>query len=443
MAPNNLTDAPAWAVQFMKDVPTTWDEVKFIEGYPGKYVIMARRCGQHWYIAGINAQKEAVKTKVDLMAFFKPGTVVTVYSDDAQLNGSTQTVTVGRKKTQPVNITIPENGGVVIDGENATEAPQEKDMAAYLMVYFLEHGHNVYFAISRDGRTFTDVNNGQPVMTGDTLALQKGIRDPHLYRAPDGSFYMALTDLHIYAKEEGLRDTQWEREGYGWGNNRALVLLKSDDLINWKRTNLRVDQAFPELADIGCAWAPATIYDEEAHQLMLTFTMRFGDGTNNIYAAYVNPDYDRLLTFPQPLIHHPQGRPCIDSDITRVGNKYHLYYVAHEQEGGVKHAVSDHASWGYTYEPQWCDPEKTACEAPTLWKMIGKDEWMLMYDVFSARPNNMGFSSTTDFEHYNDLGHFNAKDMKATNFSSPKHGAVIQITEKELQRLQKRWKFKL
>ena len=443
MAPNNLTDAPAWAVQFMKDVPTTWDEVKFIEGYPGKYVIMARRCGQHWYIAGINAQKEAVKTKVDLMAFFKPGTIVTVYSDDAQLNGSTQTVTVGRKKTQPVNITIPENGGVVIDGENATEAPQEKDMAAYLMVYFLEHGHNVYFAVSRDGRTFTDVNNGQPVMTGDTLALQKGIRDPHLYRAPDGSFYMALTDLHIYAKQEGLRDTQWEREGYGWGNNRALVLLKSDDLINWKRTNLRVDQAFPELADIGCAWAPATIYDEEAHQLMLTFTMRFGDGTNNIYAAYVNPDYDRLLTFPQPLIHHPQGRPCIDSDITRVGNKYHLYYVAHEQEGGVKHAVSDHASWGYTYEPQWCDPEKTACEAPTLWKMIGKDEWMLMYDVFSARPNNMGFSSTTDFEHYTDLGHFNAKDMKATNFSSPKHGAVIQITEKELQRLQKRWKFKL
>lgn len=43
LAPNNLTDAPAWAVDFMKKVPTTWDEVKFIDGYPGKYIVMARK----------------------------------------------------------------------------------------------------------------------------------------------------------------------------------------------------------------------------------------------------------------------------------------------------------------------------------------------------------------------------------------------------------------
>jgi len=66
---------------------------------------------------------------------------------------------------------------------------------AYLMVYFLEHGHNVYFAVSRDGRTFIDVNGGNPLMTGDTLAEQKGIRDPHLMRGPDGAFYLAMTDL--------------------------------------------------------------------------------------------------------------------------------------------------------------------------------------------------------------------------------------------------------
>ena len=112
MAPNNLTDAPAWAVQFMKDVPTTWDEVKFIDGYPGKYVIMARRCGQHWYIAGVNAQKDPVKAKVDLSPFFKKGTVVNIYSDDANLNGSAHLITLKSKLITPV--TIPENGGVVI-----------------------------------------------------------------------------------------------------------------------------------------------------------------------------------------------------------------------------------------------------------------------------------------------------------------------------------------
>ena len=43
LAPNNLTDSPSWAIDFMKEVPTTWDEVRFIDGYPGKYVILARR----------------------------------------------------------------------------------------------------------------------------------------------------------------------------------------------------------------------------------------------------------------------------------------------------------------------------------------------------------------------------------------------------------------
>lgn len=326
---------------------------------------------------------------------------------------------------------------------NETKRLEEKDMAGYLMVYFKEHGHNVYFAVSRDGYTFTDVNNGEPVMRGDTIALQKGIRDPHIYRGPDNAFYMSLTDLHIYAKQEGLRDTEWEREGFGWGNNRALVLMKSKDLIHWKRTNMRIDKAFPGLENIGCAWAPATVYDEERGLLMLTFTMRFGDGTNNLYYSYVNNDYDTLLTRPQQLFEYPGNKSCIDSDITRIGNKYHLYYVSHDGVSGVKHAVSDRACGDYNYEPSWCDPEAGACEAPTLWKRMGQDKYVVMYDVFSARPNNMGFSETTDFKNYTDIGHFNGGCMKTANFVSPKHGAVVTITADELSRLEKYWNFKL
>ena len=114
MAPNNLTDAPQWAVQFMKDVPTLWDEVKFIDGYPGRYAIIARRAGTKWFIAGISAQKEPIKTKLDLSPFFKKGTTVTTYTDDAALIGSTKPLKVAAK---PVAVTIPENGGLVIVGE--------------------------------------------------------------------------------------------------------------------------------------------------------------------------------------------------------------------------------------------------------------------------------------------------------------------------------------
>ena len=113
LAPNNLDDAPAWAIDFMKQVPTTWDEVRFIDGYPGRYVIMARRHGDKWYVVGISAQKEPVKQKLDLTAFFNKGTEISLYADDAQLQGTCSTVKL--KKTV-LPIAIPENGGFVIVG---------------------------------------------------------------------------------------------------------------------------------------------------------------------------------------------------------------------------------------------------------------------------------------------------------------------------------------
>ena len=65
LAPNNLKDAPAEAIEFMKNVPTTWDETHFIDGYPGKFVVMARRKGERWFVAGINAGPEPYKLTAD------------------------------------------------------------------------------------------------------------------------------------------------------------------------------------------------------------------------------------------------------------------------------------------------------------------------------------------------------------------------------------------
>ena len=111
LAPNNLTDAPAWAIDFMKEVPTTWDEVRFIDGYPGKYVILARRHGDKWYIAGVNAQKETLKLKVNL-PMFSNGEKVRLFSDDKVLQGGVIQIGIGKK--QELQLTIPCNGGVLI-----------------------------------------------------------------------------------------------------------------------------------------------------------------------------------------------------------------------------------------------------------------------------------------------------------------------------------------
>ena len=111
LAPNNLTDAPVWAIDFMKQVPSTWDEVRFIDGYPGKYVVLARRHADKWYIAGVNAQKETLKLKIKL-PMFTAGEELQCYSDDKKLEGSVKSFKLNKK--QEVEITMPQNGGLVI-----------------------------------------------------------------------------------------------------------------------------------------------------------------------------------------------------------------------------------------------------------------------------------------------------------------------------------------
>lgn len=320
-------------------------------------------------------------------------------------------------------------------------APSEEDMAAYLMVYFSDSDHSLHMALSYDGYRFTALNDDKPLIDGKEIALQKGIRDPYIMRGVDGVFYMAMTDLHIFAQREGLRDTEWERDGkaYGWGNNRALVLMKSTDLINWSHVNLRVDKAFPSLADIGCAWAPELIYDDKKSKVMLYFTMRFGNGKNRLYCTHMNDAFTEMETEPKLLFEYPKNVSYIDADITKVGDKFHMFYTPHDGTAGVKHAASDSIDSGYVYEPEWVDPERVGCEAPTVWKRIGEDKWVLMYDVYRINPHNFGFSETTDFKTYTNLGRFNEGVMKSTNFSSPKHGAIIHLTAAEADRLAAKW----
>lgn len=112
LAPNNMTDAPAWAIDFMKQVPTTWDDTRFIDGYPGKYVIMARRHGDKWYVVGVNAEKQPLKKRITL-DMLKAGSIVNVYSDDAKFVGRKKQVKLGKKQT--LDIVIPCNGGLVIE----------------------------------------------------------------------------------------------------------------------------------------------------------------------------------------------------------------------------------------------------------------------------------------------------------------------------------------
>ena len=333
----------------------------------------------------------------------------------------------------------------------ALESVQDS-LSAYLMVYHKDQDHGLHMAYSYDGYTWTALKNDQPILGGDTIAEQHGIRDPHIFRAPDGSFCLAMTDLHVFGKRDGFRTTEWERDGkkYGWGNNRGLVLMRSKDLVHWTRTNLDFTKFAPSTyicdgdtltmnwAEVGCVWAPETIWDEEKGQMMVHFTTRQGVEKNTIWYVYMNAEFNQVIGEPQFLVAAPKRRfNIIDSDIIKVGETYHLFYVSHEGGATPKHAASDKLTGPYRFDEYYRDGERQGHEAPNCWKRLNSDTYVIMFDNFRRKPMNFGFVETKDFFTYHPIGYFDGKDspMHRTNFEEQKHGAVTYVTKKELERI--------
>ncbi len=113
ITPNNLTDAPQAAIEFMKDVPTTWDETRFIDGYPGKYCVLARRHADKWYVVGINASAEPLKLDLDLSILgFNAGDTALSYEDNKEMQLLRKELQI--KNPAKVSVTIYPNGGLTL-----------------------------------------------------------------------------------------------------------------------------------------------------------------------------------------------------------------------------------------------------------------------------------------------------------------------------------------
>ena len=111
MQPNNLEELPQFEMDYLRQLPTTWDETRFIDGYPGKYVVMARKATNgNWYIAGLNAQKEPINLSINLSDF---GSNLSKVLIDNKKGQPVQTA-LKTDKTGKVKVTIQSNGGLVI-----------------------------------------------------------------------------------------------------------------------------------------------------------------------------------------------------------------------------------------------------------------------------------------------------------------------------------------
>lgn len=110
LTPNNLTEAQPFLLDFMKRVPTTWDEVRLIDGYPGQYAIIARRHKEQWYLAGVNAKKESVQLKIDISMLKNKS--LKIINDDMNKNPTIKDIKPD--KNGLYEVTIQPNGGFVI-----------------------------------------------------------------------------------------------------------------------------------------------------------------------------------------------------------------------------------------------------------------------------------------------------------------------------------------
>ena len=113
--PNNLTDLPQMELDFLREVPTSWDETRFIDGYPGKYIVMARRSGERWYVVGLNATKEPLKLDINIPMF--ADTTAAYYYDKPSKKSLWPESILGKIKVDAkgkTKITIQPNGGIII-----------------------------------------------------------------------------------------------------------------------------------------------------------------------------------------------------------------------------------------------------------------------------------------------------------------------------------------
>ena len=112
--PNNLQDVPQFELDFLKQLPTTWDETRFIDGYPTKYAVLARRTGQDWYVAGLNGEQKIKTLQLSLPMF--AGQTVKCYIDQPDKLGTTtpvvKTLKVG--KNGIAKVTLQPLGGIIL-----------------------------------------------------------------------------------------------------------------------------------------------------------------------------------------------------------------------------------------------------------------------------------------------------------------------------------------
>lgn len=290
-------------------------------------------------------------------------------------------------------------------------------MAGYLFSHFIgeeKDGEQIYFAVSRDGLHWKDLNAGMPVLYSHIGTC--GVRDPFLVKNPrSGRNYLIATDLRI---EAGKGWTCAQEQG-----SRDLIVWESQDLIHWSRERA-CTVGIPEA---GCVWAPEAVYDMEKEAFLVFFASKVrkeGEqkGKHRIYAAYTKDFHE----FSETFLYFEKEDDVIDTTILEGQGRY--YRISKDETTKRLILESSEALLG----------QFVRIESPVLDALEGVEgpegyllpdgRWCLMADQFQKGEGYLPMVTesleTGDFR-------ILCRDEYKMGETRKRHGGVLRITDEK------------
>jgi hypothetical protein len=278
----------------------------------------------------------------------------------------------------------------------------------------------VYFVTSRDGKQWSSLNGGEPVLV--SRLGEKGVRDPFLLRARDGKkFFLIATDLSIHLNRD------WGRAVTA--GSKSILVWESVDLVKWSEPRLVKVAA----DDAGCAWAPEAVFDERNNNYLVFWASKTaGDGfkKHRIWAARTSD----FVSFGPPFVYIDKPNDVIDTDIVFENGRYYRF-SKDEKFKAVTFEVSEELEGVWTDVPDFSLARLTGYEGPACYRLSGAEPgkpatWCLLLDHYSRGEGYKPFV-TTDLSG----GQF----KPAPDFKFPfrlRHGSVLPVSAEELSRLE-------
>lgn len=277
----------------------------------------------------------------------------------------------------------------------------------------------VYFGLSRDGKSWSALNGGEPVLVSELG--EKGVRDPYLLRSHDGTkFIMIATDLSIHLNRS------WKRAATE--GSRSILVWESADLVKWSEPRLVPIAA----ADAGCTWAPEAIYDEEAGDYLVFWASKTAAdnfGKFRIWAARTKD----FVTFGEPFVYIDKRYPVIDTTIVKDGNAYYRF-TKNESNATIFMETSAKLMGEWTEVPAFTLGKEGGYEGPEIYRIPAATAgeapgWSLILDHFKKGEGYKVFTASDIAS-----GEFKPGDGFTFPFKF-RHGSVLALSKEEVERV--------